>query len=185
VEPIAGQVGQPAEDRFSRYVLPEVEVLLRVACTLTSRPADAEDLVQDTLLRAYQAIARFDGGHPRAWLLTILRNTHINRNRRRRPELLDDQVAALDRLADVGGAEGPEGLVVGSAFDAVVTNALNALPDRYREIVTLVDIDGLSYAEAAEALGVPEGTVMSRLHRARARMRQRLVAAGLAPRRKL
>jgi len=174
------------EDPFNRYVLPEVEVLLRVAHTLTSRPADAEDLVQDTLLRAYQAIDRFDGAHPRAWLLTILRNTHINRNRRRRPELLDDQDAAFERLASTEtDADSPEGLVVGSAFDAVVSDALDALPDRYRQIVTLVDIDGLSYAEAAETLGVPEGTVMSRLHRARGRMRHRLVAAGLAPRRKL
>lgn len=180
----AGQAAQPAEDRFVRYVLPEVEVLLRVARTLTRRPADAEDLVQDTLMRAYQAIDRFDGAHPRAWLLTILRNTHINRNRRRRPELLDDPGTTLEQLAS-GDVEGPEGLVVGSTFDAVVTNALDALPDRYRHVVTLVDIHGLSYAEAAEALGVPEGTVMSRLHRARARMRHRLVAAGLAPRRKL
>lgn len=180
----AGQAAQPAQDRFIRYVLPEVEVLLRVARTLARRPADAEDLVQDTLIRAYQAIDGFDGAHPRAWLLTILRNTHINRNRRRRPELLDDQDAVYDQLASEG-VEGPEGVVVGSTFDAVVTDALDALPDRYRRIVTLVDIHGLSYAEAADTLGVPEGTVMSRLHRARARMRHRLVAAGLAPRRKL
>ena len=173
------------EDPFTRYVLPEVEILLRVARTLTWRPADAEDLAQDTLLRVYQAIDRFDGAHPRAWLLTILRNTHLNRNRRRRPELLDDQDAAFERLASTQtSADRPEGLVLGSAFDAVVTDALAALPDWYRQIVTLVDIDGLSYAEAAGTLGVPEGTVMSRLHRARARMRHRLVAAGLAPRRK-
>jgi RNA polymerase sigma-70 factor (ECF subfamily) len=76
-------------------------------------------------------------------------------------------------------------LVVGETFDAVVSDALAALPDRYLQVVTLVDIDGLSYAEAAEALGLPAGTVMSRLHRARTRMRHRLVAAGLAPRRRL
>jgi RNA polymerase sigma-70 factor (ECF subfamily) len=186
VEPTAGPGAPPPQDSFGRYVLPEVEVLLRVARTLTARPADAEDLVQDTLLRAYQGIDRFDGAHPRAWLLTILRNTHINCNRRRRPELLNDQDAASERLASVETtADSPEGLIVGSAFDAVVTDALNALPDRYRQVVSLVDIDGLSYAEAAQTLGVPEGTVMSRLHRARARMRHRLVVAGLAPRRKL
>jgi RNA polymerase sigma-70 factor (ECF subfamily) len=137
-----------------------------VARALTSRSADAEDLVQDTLLRAYRAIDAFDGAHPRAWLLTILRNTNISRGRRRRPELLDDQDAAFDRLSAQVGADSPEGLVVGSAFDAVVADALDALPDRYRQAVTPVDIAGLSYAEAAEALGVPEGTVMSRLHRA-------------------
>ena len=174
-------------EAFARYVLPEVDVLLRAARSLVARPADAEDLVQDTLVRAYQGIASFDGAHPRAWLLTILRNTHINRNRRRRPVLLDDQDAAHERLAatDLAGSETPEGLVVGATFDAVVTDALQALPDRFRRVVTLVDIEGLSYAEAAEVLGVPVGTVMSQLHRARGRMRRRLVAAGLAPRRKL
>ena len=121
--PPPSRAPQP-EDPFTRYVLPEVEILLRVARTLTWRPADAEDLAQDTLLRVYQAIDRFDGAHPRAWLLTILRNTHLNRNRRRRPELLDDQDAAFERLASTQtSADRPEGLVLGSAFDAVVTDA--------------------------------------------------------------
>jgi RNA polymerase sigma-70 factor (ECF subfamily) len=187
VEPTAASSAEQRQEAFARYVLPEVEVLLRVARSLTPRPADAEDLVQDTLLRAYQGIDGFDGAHPRAWLLTIMRNTQINRTRRRRPELLDDQDAAFDRLAVTEGlgAERPEALVVGETFDAVVSDALASLPDRFRHVVVLVDVDGLSYAEAAEALGVPVGTVMSRLHRARGRMRQRLVAAGLAPRRRL
>ncbi|MGH4024005.1 MAG: sigma factor, partial [Pseudonocardiaceae bacterium] len=64
---------------FAEYVLPEVDVLYRVACALTSQPADAEDLVQETLLRAFRFIDRFDGQHPRAWLLTILRNAEHNR----------------------------------------------------------------------------------------------------------
>lgn len=183
----AASNAEQREEAFARFVLPEVEVLLRVAGSLTRGAADAEDLVQDTLLRAYQGIGGFDGAHPRAWLLTIMRNAHINKNRRRRPALLGDQDAAYERLAaaDGLGAETPEAIVVGETFDAVVSEALAALPDRFRQVVMLVDVDGLSYAEAAQALGIPEGTVMSRLHRARARMRQRLVAAGLAPRRKL
>jgi RNA polymerase sigma-70 factor (ECF subfamily) len=187
VEPTAASSAEQRQEAFARYVLPEVDVLLRVARSLTRRAADAEDLVQDTLLRAFHGIDGFDGAHPRAWLLTIMRNAHINRNRRRRPELLDDQDAAFERLAatEERGAQTPEGLVVGETFDKVVTDALAALPDRFRSVVTLVDVHGLSYAEAAEVLGIPVGTVMSRLHRARARMRQRLVAAGLAPRRKL
>jgi RNA polymerase sigma-70 factor (ECF subfamily) len=78
-------VRPPAADEtaFEQYVLPEIEVLLRVAHSLTHDHAEAEDLVQDTLLRAYRGIAGFDGRHPRAWLLTILRNTNINRNRDR------------------------------------------------------------------------------------------------------
>lgn len=186
VESTAAAGSEQRQAAFARHVLPEVDVLLRVAMSLTRRPADAEDLVQDTLTRAFQGIGSFDGAHPRAWLLTIMRNTHINRNRRRRPELLDDPVAAFERLAATEGvgAQTPEALVVGETFDAVVFDALVALPVRFRQVVDLVDIDGLSYAEAAEALGIPVGTVMSRLHRARTRMRHRLVAAGLAPRRR-
>lgn len=176
-------VQSPATDdaAFERYVLPEVEVLLRVAHSLTRNRAEAEDLVQDTLLRAYRGISGFDGRYPRAWLLTILRNTHINRNRRTRPELLDDPDAALDRLADVSSADRPDAGVE-DEFDVEIVGALEQLDVRFREVVELVDIDGLSYAEAAGVLDVPVGTVMSRLHRARSRIRDRLDRAGLAPR---
>lgn len=176
----------PADARgraFAAHVLPEVEVLLRVATTLTAQPADAEDLVQETLLRAYRSVDRFDGRHPRAWLLTIMRRAEINRHRRRRPNLLDDPDADLDRLSSTGSAGSAEEVVVGEAFDEVVDSALSGLPDKHRQVVQLVDIDGLTYAEAARLLDVPEGTVMSRLHRARKRIRARLVAAGLAPKR--
>ncbi|MBA2809101.1 RNA polymerase sigma factor [Streptomyces acidicola] len=180
-------MAQPPEVRdkaFAKFVLPEVEVLLRVAMTLTAQPADAEDLVQETLLRAYRAIGRFDGEHPRAWLLTIMRRAEINRHRRRTPRLLDDPDADLDRLSSAGVVESPEELVLGESFDAVVGAALAALPDKHKQVVRLVDIGGLSYGEAAQVLDVPEGTVMSRLHRARKRIRTQLVAAGLAPKRR-
>lgn len=144
----------PRDVAFDRYVVPEVEVLLRVALGLTPQRADAEDLVQDTLIRAYRAIGSFDGRYPRAWLLTILRNTHLNRSRRWRPDLLRD----------------PEGM----------RSRVEAVPDE--DPRTPEDVEGLSYAEAAQALGVPAGTVMSRLHRARRRIRTRLAAAGVAPR---
>lgn len=172
-----------ADDRFAQYVLPEIDVLLRVARTLTRHHAEAEDLVQDTLVRAYRGIDGFDGAHPRAWLLTILRNTHISRNRRRRPQLLDDPDRVMEVVAGVADdGYGVEALVLGASFDAVVEDAFRALPDGFRRVVELVDVDGLSYAEAAQVMRVPIGTVMSRLHRARRRIRQRLVIAGLAPR---
>lgn len=172
-----------ADERFALFVLPEVEVMLRVARTLTPNHADAEDLVQDTLIRAYRAIDRFDGAHPRAWLLTILRNTQINRTRKRRPELLDDPDRTMATVADTApDNQSVEALVVGATFDAVVEDAFRSLPDDFRHTVELVDINGLTYAEAAEVMGVPVGTVMSRIHRARHRMRDRLTAAGLAPR---
>ncbi|MEJ7799754.1 MAG: sigma-70 family RNA polymerase sigma factor [Ilumatobacter sp.] len=165
---------------FERYVLPEVEVLLRVARTMTRHQAEAEDLVQDTLVRAFRGISGFDGRYPRAWLLTILRNTHINRNRRRRPELLRDPDATFDRLASTASSDRAESAVE-DAIDSEIVAALDTLSDDFRRVVELVDIDGLSYAEAAHAIDVPLGTVMSRLHRARSRIRDRLREAGLAP----
>ncbi len=170
------------DEAFARYVLPEVEVLLRVALSKTRNAADAEDLVQETLLRAYRAIGRFDGAHPRAWLLTILRNAQVNRIRRRRPTLIRNPDTG-ERLYERRDSQpSAEAIVVGEAFNATVEDAVARLPARFRHAVELVDIDGLSYQEAADALGVPVGTVMSRLHRARHRIRTRLTAAGLAPR---
>jgi RNA polymerase sigma-70 factor, ECF subfamily len=176
-------VREPATDdtAFERYVLPEIEVLLRVAHSLTRNHAEAEDLVQDTLLRAYRGIGGFDGRHPRAWLLTILRNTHINRNRRRRPELLRDPDAATDRMISAASDERTDA-VIDDEIDAEIIRALESLDEPFRRVVELVDIDGLSYAEAAEVLDVPVGTVMSRLHRARSRIRDRLDQVGFAPR---
>ena len=172
---------------FDRYVVPELEVLARVAAILVSRRADAEDLVQDTLLRAYQGVDRFDGAHPRAWLLTIMRNAEINRTRRRRPELMRDPDVEMGRLASqpTGPGQLTDELALRDEFDSVVQSAFGDLPEKHRRILELVDIDGLTYAEAAEVLGIPEGTVMSRVHRARKRIRDHLAATGIAPRRRM
>ena len=171
------------DDAFERYVLPEVEVMLRVARSLTRNHADAEDLVQDTLIRAYKAIDRFDGRHPRAWLLTILRNTHINRNRRRRPELLHDPDVQMERAAQSPAADeaARPDRFVDLEFESEVEMALESLSPTFAEVIELVDVDGLTYAEAAEVLGVPVGTVMSRLHRARKKIREHLRQSGVAP----
>jgi RNA polymerase sigma-70 factor (ECF subfamily) len=172
-----------ADAAFERHVLPEVEVMLRVARSLTRNQADAEDLVQDSLVRAYKAIDRFDGRYPRAWLLTIVRNTHINRNRRRRPELLRDPDTQLERLAQSPTSDERDrpDRFVDAEVDAEVEAALRGLPSTFGEVIALVDVDGLSYAEAAAALGIPVGTVMSRLHRGRKKIRERLRRAGVAP----
>jgi RNA polymerase sigma-70 factor (ECF subfamily) len=171
---------------FTRYVVPELEVLTRVATSITRRHVDAEDLVQDTLLRAFRSIDRFDGAHPRAWLLTIMRNAEVNRIRRRRPELLHDPDTTLEQLTATPSGHGqlPEDLVLGDQFDGAVTAAFAALPEKFRQVLELIDLDGLNYAEAANVLGVPVGTVMSRVHRGRKRIRDRLTASGLAPRRR-
>ena len=169
-----------AEAAFSEYVLPEIEVLYRVARSITRHDADAEDLVQDTMLRAFRAVERFDGRHPRAWLLTIMRNAQINRVRRRRPVLLDNPDETSDRSAGMADpSPGPEQTVMDRGFDAAVEEAFGGLPDIFREVIELVDLGGLSYAEAASTLGVPVGTVMSRLHRGRTRIRTALEAGGM------
>jgi RNA polymerase sigma-70 factor (ECF subfamily) len=168
---------------FEQYVVPEIDVMLRVARSLTRNTADAEDLVQDSLVRAYRAIDRFDGRYPRAWLLTILRNTHINRNRRRRPELLrdpDTQLETAEQSPEDAERNRPDRFI-DFEFDAAVEDALDALSPTFREVIELVDIDGLSYAEAAAVINAPIGTVMSRLHRGRKKMREQLRRAGVAP----
>ncbi len=182
--PAAEQPSQDAERRrrYAELVLPELPVLLRVAATLTSQPADAEDVVQDTLLRAWRALDTFDGRHPRAWLLTVLRHAEINRHRRQRPQLLTDPDKPAGRHLAVA-APSAEQVVLDRAFGAVVEAALLDLPPQMRTAVLLVDVDELSYAEASALLGVPEGTLTSRLHRGRKRIHRRVQAAGLTPRR--
>lgn len=165
---------------FAEYVLPEIEVLYRVARSLTGQTADAEDLVQDTLVRAFRSIDSFDGRYPRAWLLTIMRNVERNKHRRRRPVLLVNPDQDLERLDEQRDPENnPEQVVIAWRLDTEVEQVFRELPDRFREVMALIDIEGFSYAEAAEALGVPKGTVMSRLHRARKRIRKRLREVGV------
>lgn len=150
-----------------------------MANSLTRDPGEAEDLIQDALIRAYRAIEGFDGQYPRAWLLTIVRNTHLNRVRKRRPELLDDPDQDIDRLSRQGTASTVEEDVVGGTLDAVIDAALRELPANHRQVLELVDMEG------AQVLGVPVGTVVSRLHRARKSMKRRLDRAGLTPRRRV
>ncbi len=170
----------PTDDqRFREQVLPELDVLYRVALRLTRAPQPAEDLVQDTLERALGAFDRFDGRYPRAWLLTILRNAHRNDQRRSRPDLLAQEVA--DRLP-ARGQDGTSDATVTQAMAGQLAPAVRAailrLSSKHRAVLVLVDLDGLTYREAAEVLEVPVGTVMSRLHRSRRRVRAELDGTG-------
>jgi len=176
------RLAQARHARFDQVVVPEIEVMLRVARSITGNPTEAEDLVQDSLVRVFRFLDGFDGRHPRAWLLTIVRNTHISRNRKRRPGLLADPDAPeVEQRA--GAVPGVEDQYLDTTFDAAVEAALRDSSEDAREVIGLVDLADLSYAEAAEVLGVPVGTVMSRLHRARRRIREDLRRSGLAPRR--
>ncbi len=161
---------------FGEVVEPEIEVMLRVARSITGNAADAEDLVQESLVRAFRAIDRFDGRHPRAWLLTIVRNTNANMHRRRRPIAVDDwELIHASRPAfGASAAPGAEETYVSQELDGALQAAVAALDPKFRSALVLVDVHDLSYAEAAAVLDVPVGTVMSRLSRARQRVRKAL-----------
>jgi RNA polymerase sigma-70 factor (ECF subfamily) len=163
---------------FRLHIEPELEVVLRVARTLTRSWPEAEDLTQETLVRAWRALDRFDGAHPRAWLLTILRHTHVNMHRRRRPDPVED-VGILPDARPAFGAVAeptPEEQIVLQILPDDLERAVDSLDPKFQTVLVLVDINGLSYAEAAQLLGVPLGTVMSRLSRARQRVRAHLHA---------
>lgn len=176
----ADLTGDRRAEGFAAYVEPEIPVLLRVALTLTGSAADADDLVQETLIRAYRALDSFDGRHPRAWLLTILRNTASNLRRRTRPDLVDDWDGLANPRPAFGAARpvAADQPVIDNTLDTDVADALRALDERFRTVLVLIDVHGLTYAECGDALGIPVGTVMSRLSRARDRMRTTLRATG-------
>jgi len=161
-------------DAFATHVEPEIPAMLRVARSLTHHDADAEDLVQDTLVRAARAIDSFDGRHPRAWLFTIMRRVHINRLRKRHDQLLsnDDNSQFFDNATTPQPSA--EQVALTLEVDGDVQRAWETLPDIHREVLSLIDVQGYRYQEAADMLGVARGTVMSRLHRARKALRERL-----------
>jgi RNA polymerase sigma-70 factor (ECF subfamily) len=162
-----------AGEKFERLVVPEIPVLYRVARSMTRSVHDAEDLVQATLVRAFEAIDRLDEDrNPRPWLVTILRNLQRSRWRRRSPLLLKEPDLVFDNVADLSG-DGPEA-ALDAQHSGPAMQALATLPLRLRAVVELVDLAGLRYQEAADVLGVPVGTVTSRVHRARDRMRRQL-----------
>lgn len=170
------------ETTFAELGLPEVEVLLRVARTLAARPAHAEDLVRDTLLRACRAIDRCDGRQPRDWLLTLMSQAGVDRCRVGASSCLGGSGATGPGLLTMAGAGRQlEGVVVGDAFHDGADAALDPLPLKYRRVVRLVDIDRLSYAKAAGLLGVPEGTATGGLHPERKRIWVQLAAARPVP----
>ena len=154
-------------------MVPQIPALWRAAIGITRNHHEAEDLLQDTLLRAYRFIDSFDGRHPRAWLLTVMRNANQNRNRKRRPGVLKaGDVSDVDVFTDMRA--GPDEVLEQATLDERIEAALGGLSAKLRQVVELVDVAGLSYDEGAAVLGVPVGTVTSRLHRARAALRKEL-----------
>lgn len=166
---------------FEAAMLSCLEAVMRYARMLTRDESDADDLVQETYLRAFKAWATFDmSSDPRRWLFAICRHAFIRiRNRELRNVSIDDSTG-MDALASVAihksaRAEGLERVFDRVDLGPAVARALGTLSDAHRVIVVMVDVDGLSYAEAAEELTLPVGTVRSRLFRARRQLQQELV----------
>lgn len=165
--------------RFEATALPFIDVVYDSALRLTGGdPASAQDLTQETFLRAFRAFDSFQpGSNCRAWLLRIAYNLFCNEYRRKRrfPEAhpIDDGPDPLQELS--APTPGPEEVAMRVLDREMLHRALAKLPEDFRTAVTLVDIHGLSCAEAAEVMGTPRGTVLSRLHRARGRLRRLLI----------
>jgi len=158
---------------FEEAVLPHLDAAYNLARWLTRNTQDAEDVVQEAYLRAFRFFGGFHGGNARAWLLKIVRNTcytwlHQNRTHQA-TDLFDEQIHT-----DVAESRNPETLLLQRADGQLLNQALDELPTDFREVLVLLELEGLSYKEIAEVLGTPIGTVMSRLARARHRLRESL-----------
>lgn len=177
-------------DLFAREALPYVDQLYSAALRYTRNPADAEDLVQEAFAKAYAAFHQFEPGtNLRAWLYRILTNAYINRYRKeqRRPTEVSADAWAARATEEGGGGDfslydriaetterSAEVQALEHLTDDEVKNALAGLPEQFRMAVYLADVEGFSYAEIADIMGTPIGTVMSRLHRGRAALQRAL-----------
>jgi RNA polymerase sigma factor (sigma-70 family) len=163
---------EQAAELFRQIVVPHLADALALARWLTGSLHDAEDVVQEASIRAFTAINSYEGRGPRAWLLSIVRNTCFTWLAKNRPQ----EIVLVGSAAEIDGTElglhedpglDPEADLIRRADTAAVEAAIAALPQPYREVLVLHDINGLSYKEIATMLSIPMGTVMSRLSRAR------------------
>ncbi|HLG92483.1 MAG TPA: sigma-70 family RNA polymerase sigma factor [Acidimicrobiales bacterium] len=176
---------------FVEQAMEHMPALYSAALRMTRNSADAEDLVQETYLKAYRAFDTFqEGTNLKAWLYKILTNSYINsyRARQRRPEQADGDIEDVEELylyRRLGGLEAAaagrsaEEEVLSRFTDEEVKAALESLPDQFRIAVLLADVEGFSYQEIADITGVPIGTVMSRIHRGRRALQKALHDFGL------
>ena len=167
---------------FEREALPFLESLYNTALRLSRNRQDAEDLVQETYLRAYRSYDQFTPGtNLKAWMFRILKNAFINEYRKRRAtpreedfSLIEDALESRVDRERIAAIPNPEEVALAGSLDEGVQRALDALPPDYRMAIVLADLEGFSYKEIAEILEIPIGTVMSRLHRGRKLLQKRL-----------
>ena len=166
-----------SRERFERTVLPHLDAAYNLARWMTRNDQDAQDVTQEACLRAFRFFDGYQGGNIRAWLLTIVRNTCYTWLHRNRPleseEVFDEEIHG----ADISSAADPEVQALAGADREALRRALEDLPEVFREVLVLREIEGMSYKEIADIASVNLGTVMSRLARARTRLRQSLAAA--------
>ncbi|WP_294180392.1 sigma-70 family RNA polymerase sigma factor [uncultured Schumannella sp.] len=169
--------------QFEDQAIPFMDQLYAAALRMTRNPADASDLVQETFVKAYSAFARFEQGtNLKAWLYRILTNTFINtyRKNQRTPyqgaidELEDWQLGSAESLTQGRVTRSAEAEAIDHLPDSDVKEALGSIPEDFRLAVYLADVEGFSYQEVADIMKTPVGTVMSRLHRGRRLLRERL-----------
>jgi RNA polymerase sigma-70 factor (ECF subfamily) len=173
--------GADKRKRFEAEALPHLDAVYAMATRLVHNRDDANDLLQETVLRAWRFFDQFEPGtNCRAWLLTILFNNFRNGYRRSSREQPASSTADFDHrvelnnLADNPRQENPEAMVAERSMDREVEDAFNALPDEFRSALLLIDVQELSYQEASQVLDVPVGTIKSRVSRGRTLMRQAL-----------
>jgi RNA polymerase sigma factor (sigma-70 family) len=162
--------------RFEAQVLPHLDAAYRFACWLSRAPSDADDIVQDAMLRAYRGFDGLRGSDVKAWLLAIVRNCHataIAQRQRRGHVPLPDEHDARDGHALVATLPDPESAAIRRDYARVLERLMAMLPEEHREVLVLREIEDMDYREIAAVAGVPIGTVMSRLARARAALKAR------------
>src|SRR6266851_9352446 len=176
---IQGHQGEGAQEHelasFEAMMLPHMDAAHNLARWLLRNEQDAQDVVQEAYLRAFKSFGGFHGSNGRAWLLTIVRNTSYTLLKKNRAADLtttfDEEIHASDRES-----VSPAAILVHAEDAELIKNAMNALPAEFREILTLRHLEGLSYKEIGEILKIATGTVMSRLARARAKLREYLTS---------
>src|ERR1700683_798198 len=165
-----------SRQRFERLVLPHLDAAYRFARWLSRSPSDADDVVQDAILRAFRGFDALRGADVTAWLLTIVRNCHLTalkQQQRRAFVPLPEEHDAEDGRALVATTPGPESTSMRRDEQRTLDRLMSALPEEHREVLVLREIEELDYREIAAVTNVPIGTVMSRLARARAALKAR------------
>ena len=177
---LAVSVPDPRHKEFEQQALPHMDVLYNYALRLTANADDASDLLQETFLKAYRFWDKFEQGtNLRAWLFRIMKNTYINLYRKevKEPDKVDyaEIESYYNNIRDESTDDNDlQQKIFGQLLDDDVSKALELLPEEFRTVVILCDIEGLAYEEIAEFLQIPVGTVRSRLHRGRKLLYTRL-----------